>query len=89
VASPKTTKPAASCETNRLGKNEQLGDRLSFPNIQSHSELQADLDSRGEDDWTFFSARPNARTRIRATIFDGNAVGSLTSSTHFTSARTR
>jgi hypothetical protein len=57
--------PGALAAPRALIENDCSTKLVSTHNSHAQSKPQASLDAGGEDDWTFFSARPNVRTRTR------------------------
>jgi hypothetical protein len=60
----KKVRPAIAQTMNGPRGSDQLGSRISPSNTLSSSKPQA-ADDRGEDDWMFFRARPDAIIRTR------------------------
>ena len=61
-------KPAVGISDKRAPRFEQLGRQLDSSHTAQRNHAQPD--DAGEDDLAYFTARPEARTRIRA-AFDG------------------
>jgi hypothetical protein len=69
MANPKTAKPATARHGEPVSKSEQLGGRLDFSNTPQGDEPQVP-DNTGEDDETYFRARPHLRHGIRLAFKD-------------------